>query len=410
MAHYSYSQLSSFETCPQQYKFRSIDKAGLTVAPTAEIVLGQIVHGCLETLHRLAAEGIPFPKDKLLGQYHEEWEKKERRSVTVTNENMAVEDYIASGRVMLEKYYDTNAPFTDRKMLQAEAGHFFTLPGTSYQLYAKVDAFFKLQDNTYEICDFKTGAVPTQGIKDARFLLQMGIYQLALAEKFPDARPVTLVQHFLKTDFKLKKEFHNDELDELVEQIRLAIVAIREAIRLNNFPAREGGHCHFCAFQTICPAKRLRFGLKQESGLAGPERSTMERARDVTDKFIEVDSRIKELEAEKGALRDDLVQIAKDLNVSVFPGSVADLSVSVQNIEQFITKTADQEANADLNALARQLGFEDAFTLDENILYKEYYSKQRIPESAREALQRFLIMRERPRITRRKKSNEEPDD
>jgi len=75
MTVYSHSRLSSFEQCPQKFKFHYIDKVETDVSDSVEAFMGVRVHETLEKLYR----DLMFQKknslDDLLGFLNDEWEK-----------------------------------------------------------------------------------------------------------------------------------------------------------------------------------------------------------------------------------------------------------------------------------------------------------------------------------------------
>ena len=76
MPTYSNSKLSTYENCPQKYKFHYIDKIKLPEAPEGiEAFMGSRVH---ETLEKLYKDLILFKnntQDDLLEYYTDQWKR-----------------------------------------------------------------------------------------------------------------------------------------------------------------------------------------------------------------------------------------------------------------------------------------------------------------------------------------------
>jgi hypothetical protein len=202
-----------------------------------------------------------------------------------------------------------------------------------------------------------------------------------------------------------------EQVDELAEQLRQEITATLTAERLDNFPTHESGLCHYCEYFHLCPAKRHQLILDAESGLPGlaEEHSTMQTASELADKYITLDTQLKELKSEHDALKEDLIQAAKDLAIDKFSGAEGTISVKLGREEKFIGKSRDPEAHAELSALARELGLDDCFSLDATAL-KDVYTRQRLAPDQLEKLRKFIEVQETSRVTvRRNKRTEDAD-
>ena len=74
MKTYSHSALSSYETCPLQYKFRYIDRIR-RILPSVEAFMGSRVHEILERLYRDILMAKVPKLEELLALYDEQWGK-----------------------------------------------------------------------------------------------------------------------------------------------------------------------------------------------------------------------------------------------------------------------------------------------------------------------------------------------
>lgn len=405
---YSHSALDNFRGCPRRYSFRYVERAEVSHVVTADNYLGNAVHRALAQLYSEAARGTLIPREAILDSYLREWQKPGKAAIVVKSEHGTVDAYIERGRKMLLQYYDKYQPFSEGKLLGCEMPITFRLKDTPFEFTARIDRLFKYDDGRIEICDYKSGLSLPQGGQDPRFFRQMGLYQLAVIEKFPHFERIELVQHFLAFDEIIRYTMSDDELDMIREEIRTTVVAIKEAIRLEQFEANEGGHCGYCDFQNLCPAKRHRLQLAVESGDNGEERTTAEYASELADNYIVLSHELATMESEKKALQESMIRAVRDLGVERLFGKEGSVKIALKNEEKFITRTKDSELFAELSATARRLGLEDYFELNARALMKEVYRKQTLSSEQLKQLGTFVLSVETSRISVSR--NQKPDE
>ncbi len=71
--------------------------------------------------------------------------------------------------------------------------------------------------------------------------------------------------------------------------------------------------------------------------------------------------------------------------------------------EEFVTKTENLQAYAELSHLARQFGLDAYFSLDGKALMKEIYQKRRLNEEQLAKLKQFVQEKERAVVSTRLK-------
>jgi len=409
ISRFSYSSLGSFLNCPRQFKFQKIDRVPVPKCIGADMHLGNTIHRQLQTVYQWAADGKLLPLDRAIAAFEADWETGDREYIVVRAEHMTVDDYIENGRKMLRRFYDRYQPFDQGTLLGAEMTINFELPVSGTLFQAKIDRLWRRPDGVVEICDYKTGKIPPQGIRDPHLRRQMGLYQIAVQTAFPDFDDIEIALYFLRHDERLSCRLLPEELDLLAEQVRVDILSVHHAERLDDFPTRESGLCDYCEYLHLCPAKRHRLILEDEAGAGGEEKATAATAAELADRYIEINTKYNEAKAERDALKQDLIQAAKDLGVDKLSGTETDLSVKVRADEKFIGKSADPNKAGDLNHLARQWGFEDYFTLDANQFMKEIYRKGRLTDNQKQQLEDFIQRRETAtvRVLKRKSTNDD---
>jgi len=387
-----------FRTCPRKYKFRYIEKVSVPERVSADLYLGSAVHRQLRKAYELGADGILYPLEDMIAAYRAEWDKPGMEKIAVTGDYRTVVDYIRSGEEMLRRFYDQYQPYDQGTLLGVERNFRFCLPGTPFRFVAIIDRLWRREDEVIEICDYKTGRhLASPG--DRFFLEQMGLYQLAIQSVYPQFQQVDLAQYFLRHGEVVCRRVSQYELDELAEQLRQTVLQTIHAQRLDDFPTRENGHCSYCEYYQLCPAKRHRLHLEAEAGTDGPEKTTLESAAALADRYAAADAEYKRLKAEREALRQDVVRTARELDVSNLAGSRAEVSVRISREEQFVTKTSDAQAFAQLARLAREWQLDECFSLDGKALMSERYRTERLTSAQLEEMKKFVVEKENARVS-----------
>lgn len=405
-SHYSYSSLDTFRVCPRRFKYAYVDRVSVPKRVTADTYLGQAVHRTLKTLYTLGADGIVMPLDDAVKAYLAEWDKLDRRVIKVASEYYTVDDYIRIGRELLSRHYQRYQPFDHGTLLGAEMHLRFQLPQTPFKFTCYIDRLWKRDDGIVEICDYKTGQSFYQS-GDPKFFGQMGLYQLAVQANYPQYQAIELAQYFLRKDEIVSCRLDPDQLQELIEMLRLAVVETIEATQRDDFPAREGNHCAYCDYVQICPAKIHRRMLDDEPTDDRVDDLSAKEIKQLADEYLAKYIQSSEVKGELDGLKARLIEIARRYDVSKFEGTLGRVSVSLRTALEFVTKTRDARAFAELNALGRELGLDGYFVIDSRKLMSDVYLKERLPAEQLEKLSKYVSEADRSRVT--SKLRHEPD-
>ncbi len=403
---YSHSRVGCFETCPQQYKFKYVEKPDVPRRETPDTYLGRAVHSVLQTLYKAGDDSVLVPLEEATKEYHRYWSRGNLSRMVVLSEHYTVDDYIRLGETMLKRHYEKYQPFNQGQLLGSELRLRFELPGTPIKFLAIVDKLWRRDDGTIEITDYKTGKnLPSPG--DARFVSQMGLYQLAVQASYPQFEKIELAQLFLRQDEVVSCELREDQLDELTERLRTQVQEIENAIRLDSFPTKESRMCDYCDFVTVCPAKRHARKLEADDD---DDRTETERLRNLADMFLERNDEFKALKAELETLKSELKEAASTHGYDRIAGTKGDVTIKLTTTEKFITKTKDAAAFADLNHVVRELGLDDYLTVDATALMKGIYSKRRLSDEQLASLSRFVTETTTARISAKWREDRERED
>lgn len=253
MGKYSHSRLSSFEQCPQRYKFEYIDRVEVELETTVEAFMGSIVHQVLEKLYRDFSFGKLDSREELLEYYKHLWESMWDDNILIVKQDQTKDDYKRRGAQFILNYYAANEPFNEDKTLGLETEYLLDL-GNNHKYHIRMDRLSKGDDGTYFVHDYKTSSSmkSQEKLDEDR---QLAMYSLWVKENFPDAFKVKLVWHYLAFGKRMESERSVQDLELLKQDVIKKIGIIESAIE---FPPIVSPLCGWCLYQSICPAFERR--------------------------------------------------------------------------------------------------------------------------------------------------------
>jgi putative RecB family exonuclease len=246
---YSPSRISTYESCPRQYRYRYIDRIPRE-EESIEAFLGSRVHEALNRLYRdLLLEKHPH-LDELLNYYDTEWRRRWHDQVRIVKQDNSIEDYKRLGERCLKDYHDAHKPFDRGLTLGLEHRVTSSLdPVGRYRIQGYIDRLVSVGSGRYEIHDFKTsGRLPVQGVLDAD--RQLALYQLGVQGTWPEAKEIELVWHYLA----FGKELRSRRTPEALDRLKATTIALIDRIEADTeFRPIKSALCHWCAYKDICP-------------------------------------------------------------------------------------------------------------------------------------------------------------
>ena len=248
---FSPSSLACFENCPKQYHFRYVEPIDVE-HEGIEAFVGKRVHEVLERLYDFVGKGMLPSLARVIWRYHQNFGAQfDAARVRIVREGTEPDWYRAAGARGLENYYRRHYPFDADKTLGLEHKVRFALDSEGrYALRGIIDRLVEARDGTLEIHDFKTGRrVPSQDELDRD--RQLGLYELAVRERHPDAGEVRLVWHFVVPDQVRTSTRTAAQRDSLREATARTIDQIRSE---QEWAPRPSGLCGWCEFRAHCPA------------------------------------------------------------------------------------------------------------------------------------------------------------
>jgi putative RecB family exonuclease len=252
MPTYSHSQLSTYETCPHQYKLAYIDKIEVETE-NIEAYMGSRVHDALEKLYRDLKVTKLNPLEDLLDFYYQSWEKNWNDMIQIIRKGYSAEDYRRLGEKCISDYYKRYYPFDQGKTLGLEENIFFPLEEDRvYWIRGFIDRLTLVDHSILEIHDYKTSnRLPVR--EDVHSDRQLAFYQMGVAEKWQGIQEVRLIWHYLTFD----TEIHSSRTPDQLQELRRATLELIHRIETDRqFLPKEGPLCDWCDYQGICPRRK----------------------------------------------------------------------------------------------------------------------------------------------------------
>jgi putative RecB family exonuclease len=252
MPTYSHSQLSTYETCPHQFKLSYIDKIKVETEGI-EAFMGSRVHDALEKLYRDLKVTKLNSLEEIIDYYHQSWEKNWNEMVQIIRKGYSAEDYRRLGEKCITDYYKRYYPFDQGKTLGLEENIYFPLDQEKgYSIRGFIDRLALLDHSILEIHDYKTsGRLPTQ--ENVNSDRQLAFYQMGVVGKWKDIQEIRLIWHYLAFDTEIRSSRTPEELHRLR---RKTLELIQKIETDRQFLPKEGPLCNWCDYQGFCPKRK----------------------------------------------------------------------------------------------------------------------------------------------------------
>jgi len=264
MATYSHSRIGTFESCPQKYKFHYIDgiKGGIE---SVEAFLGSRVHEALEKLYDLVRNGRIPEEQFILDYYEKQWAASWNEAVRIVKPDLTADDYRATGRDCIQRYYRHYHPFNQGLPVALEMKVPINLDSEGqFKMTGFIDRVDKMSDGVFEIHDYKTNqSLPSQEDKDQD--RQLALYEIGLRDYFGGVNQVSLVWHYVRFDHEIRSQRTEQELDELRAKLIAKIKEIEVASAADNFPPHESNLCNWCEYRPHCPIWKHLYAVEEQA-------------------------------------------------------------------------------------------------------------------------------------------------
>jgi ATP-dependent DNA helicase UvrD/PcrA len=240
-ARLSATAVSTYETCPLQFKFEREWK--LSRQLHAAVQYGAAMHRVLRTYYDSVRLGRSKPDDELLQRFREDL------ASSGIQDNYQRDLYLQQGVQHLKDFLAATHSAPKPEVLHTEEWFDVEVAGTN--VAGRIDRMDRLPDGSVAIVDYKTGKARSQ--EDADESLQLSIYAMAAQQKW-GYRVGELAFHNLEGNVAVVSRRAEFQL----EQARERVQAVARGIAAGDFEPDPGFHCNFCAFRGLCPAREKR--------------------------------------------------------------------------------------------------------------------------------------------------------
>jgi len=297
--YFSYSQISSYEMCPMQYKLVYIDGIKRKYE-SIESYMGKRVHGVLEWLYKPENKEKLINFDKICEQYDKEWISNWNTNIFVVNVKYSRKEkqytypllsetelerkhnfFYSIGKECLSNYYKDFYPF-DQSVFGRELELTFSVneydknnepkfdkatekcikeakPIKVYPFKGIIDRIDKPYEQKWEIHDYKTGK-RAKNYSQLKNNFQLALYQIGVKQNFKDVGEVNLIWHSLRHNTNITISHTDKQLYKIEKKIVAIINRIKKQItNLEQFKAKPDHNkstiCNWCSVWDECSAK-----------------------------------------------------------------------------------------------------------------------------------------------------------
>jgi putative RecB family exonuclease len=240
------SSASDFKSCPQLFKFRSVDRLPEAASPAA--ARGTILHAVLERLFSETAERrTPERAYELMEELWPAFQEAEPDTIELSDEEQQA--CLDDSRKLLANYFRLEDPSLLRAArLEWRVEHDLA----DISLRGVIDRLEVSADGTWTLTDYKTGRVPGEARELAAFF-GLRFYALMCWRAF-GILPGEIRLVYLSDPAVLSLKPHERMLLAFERQVFALAKAIRRALDEEDWRARPSPFCMSCPHQAICPA------------------------------------------------------------------------------------------------------------------------------------------------------------
>jgi putative RecB family exonuclease len=241
------SRVSSFTSCPMQFRFSSVQR--LPEPPSIAATRGSIVHRALELLFELPnAERLPAALQGTLATALDEY-ATDPDYVGLHLDQAGAAKFRTECDKLIEKYFEMEDPTQIREIgleirMAAEVG--------SLELRGIIDRLELDENGDLIVTDYKTGRAPS-GRYEQKSLAGVHFYSF-LCEAVLGKRPAKIRLMYLSNGETIETTPSAQSVRFINTRTNAVWKAVERACTTGDFRPNQSKLCDWCSFQRWCPA------------------------------------------------------------------------------------------------------------------------------------------------------------
>jgi len=250
---FSYSQLNTFKTCPQQYKIIYLD--GIRKEhESIEAFMGKRVHEVLEWLYNNENQEKPYVTfDSLCQTYDNQWRAHWHKNIYIAYPRNNTDYYYSIGKHCLSNYYGRYGPTFDQMVEGTEVKLEFSIGDHTFR--GIIDRLDHIGPGKWIVHDYKTSKrqkTQQQAMND----IQLALYQIAVEQNYGQVNDISLTWHFLRMGSEVTVIHTREKLEKLRAKLNNMVEKIITCLDDDQiFIPKESLLCNWCYLWEECTAK-----------------------------------------------------------------------------------------------------------------------------------------------------------
>lgn len=250
----SASSISTWEQCPQRYKYSRID--GIPEPETESQVMGTFVHEVLEHLYALPNDERTIENAQQISRvvWAKHWVER-LTSIGLTEKQMR--EFRWKSWWCIENLWMVENPTGISPIGLESEYNVEVLPNIRVRGF--VDRITSTDDGA-KITDYKTGKFPKPAYMDQKWF-QLLLYKIVVEKTIgKSVKEVELI--YLKDGKSISRKTVPEDDVRTLARVSSVHSEILKAFETGTFPTKVSRLCDWCSYKTICPAWGARRGQR----------------------------------------------------------------------------------------------------------------------------------------------------